>query len=36
MHHGNITTRPKTGSGLRECSQEDATMFGGEGPTAAR
>jgi hypothetical protein len=31
MHHGNITTRPKTGSGTRECSVEDATMFGAEG-----
>jgi hypothetical protein len=31
MHHGNVTTRPKTGSGTRECSNDDATMFGAEG-----
>jgi hypothetical protein len=31
MHHGNITTRPKTGTGTRECPAETATTFGGEG-----
>jgi hypothetical protein len=28
MHHGNITTRPKTGEGVRECPDEG--LFGGE------
>ena len=31
MHHGNITTRPKTGTGTRECPADTASMFGGEG-----
>jgi hypothetical protein len=31
MHHGNITTRPKTGTGTRECPADTTAMFGGEG-----
>jgi hypothetical protein len=30
MHHGNITTRPKTGDGFRKCNPEDNKGFGGE------
>lgn len=30
MHHGNITTRPKTGEGLRPCEPGDDEVFGGE------
>jgi len=32
MHHGNITTRPKTGEGVRPCPAGDGSMgVGGEG-----
>ena len=32
MHHGNITTRPKTGDGIRSCDTEkDPNIIGGEG-----
>jgi len=32
MHHGNITTRPKTGDGIRPCDPNvDAPIAGGEG-----
>lgn len=29
MHHGNITTRPKTGEGIRPCPSDEG-LFGGE------
>jgi hypothetical protein len=32
MHHGNITTRPKTGEGIRPCDpSKDPPLVGGEG-----
>jgi hypothetical protein len=30
MHHGNITTRPKTGEGIRPCPADESDPFGGE------
>ncbi len=30
MHHGNVTTRPKTGEGFRKCDKGDDSSFGGE------
>ncbi len=36
MHHGNVTTRPKTGDGFRACSKEDAQAFGAEGIDIAK
>src|SRR5262249_36493198 len=30
MHHGNITTRPKTGDGVRMCPPDQNPLFGGE------
>ncbi len=30
MHHGNITTRPKTGEGLRPCEGDEGGLVGGE------
>jgi len=30
LHHGNVTTRPKTGEGIRECPAEEQGEIGGE------
>ncbi len=30
LHHGNITSRPKTGEGVRRCGKEESGLAGGE------
>ncbi len=30
MHHGNVTTRKRTGDGIRPCDDDEGALFGGE------